>query len=290
MKFDSLTLNRLKRLQFVAQQIKRGAIKGDRRSSRRGQSIEFADYRDYTPGDDLRRLDWNIYARHERPFIKLMEDEEDLAVYIILDGSLSMDWGEGDENKFTFGRRLAAGLGIISLFTGDLLRVEVWGTGTRLGPMRGQASLTRLFTSLEKADPSGEIDFYQEALLFSTFNKRPGLLILLSDCLFPGGYEEGLKHLQSQGHEIILLHTLTEEERRPSLNGDLRLVDVETGAGQDVSVTPWIRNLYIARVEAWQSELREFCHRRQIRYFDLTASSDWDRFLLYEMRKAGALQ
>ena len=290
MKFDFLTLNRLKRLQLVAQQIKRGAIKGDRRSSRRGQSIEFADYRDYVPGDDLRRLDWNIYARHERPFIKLMEDEEDMAVYIVLDGSLSMDWGEGDENKFTYGQRLAAGLGVISLFTGDLLRVEVWGTETRLGPMRGQANLTRLFTTLEETKPSGEIDFEQEARRFSVANKRSGLLILLSDFLFPGGFEAGLKHLQSQGHEIILLHTLTEEERRPSLNGDLRLVDVETGAGQDVSVTRWIRDLYIERVEAWESELRAFCHRRQIRYFDLTASADWDRFLLYELRKAGALQ
>ena len=101
MKFDSLTLNRLKRLQLVAQQIKRGAIKGDRRSSRRGQSIEFADYRDYVPGDDLRRLDWNIYARHERPFIKLMEDEEDLAVYVVLDSSLSMAWGEGEKCAIT---------------------------------------------------------------------------------------------------------------------------------------------------------------------------------------------
>ena len=219
-----------------------------------------------------------------------MEDEEDLAVYIVLDGSLSMDWGEADENKFTYGQRLTAGLGVISLFTGDLLRVEVWGTETRLGPMRGQANLTRLFNALEETKSSGEIDFEQEARRFSAANKRAGLLILLSDFLFPGGYEAGLKHLQSQGHEIILLHTLTEEERRPSLNGDLRLVDVETGAGQDVSVTRWIRDLYIERVEAWGAELREFCHRRQIRYFDLTASADWDRFLLYELRKAGALQ
>ncbi len=290
MKFDSLTLNRLKRLQLVARQIKRGAIKGDRRSSRRGQSIEFADYRNYVPGDDLRRLDWNIYARHERPFIKLMEDEEDLAVYIILDGSLSMDWGEGDENKFAFGCRLAAGLGIVSLFTGDLLRLEIWGTETRLGPMRGQANLTRLLASLGEAETAGEIDFHREARQFSKVNKRPGLLILISDFLFPGGYEAGLKHLQGQGHEIILLQTLTPEELDPSLNGDLRLVDIETGASQNVSVTPWIRNLYIERVKVWQSEIREFCNRRQIRYFNLNASEAWDHFLLYEMRRSGALE
>lgn len=289
MKFDSLTLNRLKRLQLMAQQIKRGAIKGDRRSSRRGQSIEFADYRDYVPGDDLRRLDWNIYARHERPFIKLMEDEEDLAVYVVLDGSLSMDWGEGNENKLLFGKKLAAGLGVISLFTGDLLTVEVWGGETRLGPMRGGANLIRLLHAFDTVASSGEIDFEQQARKFTAVNKRPGLLIIISDFLFPNGYEKGLKHLQAQGHEIILIHTLTEDERHPDLNGDLRLVDVETGNAQEVSLTRWMRERYIERLEAWQAELSAFARQRQMHYFDLSTASEWDHFLLYELRKSGAL-
>ncbi len=308
MKFDSLTLNRLKRLQLVAQQIKCGAIKGDRRSSRRGQSIEFADYRDYVPGDDLRRLDWNIYARHERPFIKLMEDEEDLAVYVVLDGSASMDWGEGDKNKLLFGKKLAAGLGVISLFTGDLLKVEIWGgrfspqrgemsdrtegdgvTNQSMGPMRGGANLIRLLSAFDTVAGSGEIDFERQARKFTAVNKRPGLLILISDFLYPNGYEKGLKHLQSQGHEIILLHTLTEDERHPDLNGDLRLVDVETGNAQEVSLTRWMRERYVERLETWQAELRAFAHQRQMRYFDLSTASEWDHFLLYELRKSGAL-
>ncbi len=314
MKFDSLTLNRLKRLQLVAQQIKRGAIKGDRRSSRRGQSIEFADYRDYVPGDDLRRLDWNIYARHERPFIKLMEDEEDLAVYVALDGSASMDWGDGDENKLLFGKKLAAGLGVISLFTGDLLKVEIWGGrfspplgnaeqflqqrsdrtegggGTQtLGPMRGGANLIRLLSAFDTVTGTGEIDFERQARQFTAVNKRPGLLIIISDFLYPNGYEKGLKHLQAQGHEIILLHTLAEDERHPDLNGDLRLVDVETGNAQEVSLTRWMRERYTERLEAWQADLRAFAHQRGMRYFDLSTASEWDHFLLYELRRAGAL-
>lgn len=308
MKFDSLTLNRLKRLQLVAQQIKRGAIKGDRRSSRRGQSIEFADYRDYVPGDDLRRLDWNIYARHERPFIKLMEDEEDLAVYIVLDGSASMNWGEGDENKLLFGKKLAAGLGVVSLFTGDLLKVEIWGgrfspqrgemsdrtegggvTHQTLGPMRGGANLIRLLHAFDTVAGSGTFDFERQARQFTAVNKRPGLLIIISDFLYPNGYEKGLKHLQAQGHEIMLIHTLTEDERRPDLNGDLRLVDVETGNAQEVSLTRWMRGRYVERLEAWQAELRAFAHRRGMRYFDLSTASEWDHFLLYELRKSGAL-
>src|SRR5690349_18050780 len=106
MLFDESTLAKLNQLVLVASRVRPGAIKGERRSSRRGSSVEFADYRDYTPGDDLRRLDWNIYARLERPFIKLLEEEEDLAVHILLDGSASMSWGEGELDKFDYARRL----------------------------------------------------------------------------------------------------------------------------------------------------------------------------------------
>ncbi len=102
MLFDESTLRKLNQLTLVASRVRAGAIKGERRSSRRGSSVEFADYRNYTAGDDLRRLDWNIYARLEKPFIKLLEEEEDLAVYVLIDGSRSMDWGEGDQHKFNY--------------------------------------------------------------------------------------------------------------------------------------------------------------------------------------------
>ena len=108
--FDEKTLRKLEQLSLIANQVRAGAIKGERRSTKRGTSIEFADYRDYTRGDDLRRVDWNIFARLERPFIKLLEEEEDLAVHLLLDSSGSMDWPRDPEappdmHKFTFGRR-----------------------------------------------------------------------------------------------------------------------------------------------------------------------------------------
>src|SRR5512145_3159558 len=106
--FDEKTLRKLDRLTLVANKVRAGAIKGERRSSKRGTSIEFADYRNYVRGDDLRRVDWNIYARLQKPFIKLLEDEEDLAVYLLLDSSTSMDWPRsGDHNlhKFLYARR-----------------------------------------------------------------------------------------------------------------------------------------------------------------------------------------
>src|SRR5512133_3294955 len=123
MLFDETTLRKLRQLTLVASRVRAGAIKGERRSSRRGSSVEFADYRNYTAGDDLRRLDWNIYARLEKPFIKLLEEEEDLAVYVLIDGSRSMDWGDNDQNKFNYALKLAAGIGSIALGAGDLLSV-----------------------------------------------------------------------------------------------------------------------------------------------------------------------
>src|SRR5512134_3373869 len=152
MLFDETTLRKLNQLTLVASRVRAGAIKGERRSSRRGSSVEFADYRDYTPGDDLRRLDWNIYARLERPFIKLFEEEEDLAVYVLLDGSRSMDWGEGESHKFQYALRLAAGLGAIALASGDVLSVGLLQGGrlaAEYGPARGQGVLPRFFSFLD---------------------------------------------------------------------------------------------------------------------------------------------
>src|SRR5215211_3838940 len=118
--FDEKTRRKLEQLMLAASRVRSGAIKGERRSTKRGTSIEFADYRDYARGDDRRRLDWKIYARLGRPLTKLYEDEEDLAVHLILDTSASMNWpreGNAEFNKFDYGRRLLAGLGYTSLIT-----------------------------------------------------------------------------------------------------------------------------------------------------------------------------
>ena len=184
MLFDESTLRKLNQLTLVASRVRSGAMKGERRSSRRGSSVEFADYRNYAPGDDLRRLDWNIYARLERPFIKIFEEEEDLAVHILVDGSQSMNWGEGEENKFNYALRLVAGLGAITLASGDVLSIGLLESGkvvTEFGPSRGQASLTRLFRFLENLEPGGETDLNRAMRDYSIIPRRGGLVILISD-------------------------------------------------------------------------------------------------------------
>lgn len=290
MLFDESTLRKLNQLTLVASRVRSGAMKGERRSSRRGSSVEFADYRNYTPGDDLRRLDWNIYARLERPFIKLLEEEEDLAVHLLIDGSQSMDWGEGDEHKFKYALKLAAGLGAITLASGDVLTVGFLRSGrvsAEFGPSRGQAALTRLFRFLEDLEPNGETDLNRSMRDYSILPRRAGLLVLISDLFAADGYETGLRQLMGRGHEAALIHVLAPDELDPPLAGDLQLLDIETNHEQDVSIDGGLRERYKARAQAWIQSTQTDCRRQGIRYLNVTTGQAWDQVLLLELRRAG---
>lgn len=293
MLFDESTLRKINQLTLVASRVRAGAMKGERRSARRGSSVEFADYRNYTAGDDLRRLDWNIYARLEKPFIKLLEEEEDLAVYILLDGSLSMDWGEGGEHKFNYARKLAGGLGAIALSTGDMLTVGFLQGGRvtdDFGPTRGGNAMSRLFRFLEELEPGGETDLNKSIQQFTVTPRRPGLVILISDLLTAAGYESGLRNLLGRGHEAALVHILAPDEIDPQLAGDVQLVDSETGQEQDVSLDGGLRKQYHARVQHWIQETQNECRKQNVRYLDLVTSKPWDQALLLEMRRAGVVK
>lgn len=290
MLFDESTLRKLNQLSLVARRVRAGAMKGERRSRRRGASVEFADYRNYVPGDDLRRLDWNIYARLERPFIKLFEEEEDLAVYILLDGSRSMDWGEGEAHKFRYAQRLAAGLGAVALASGDGLAITLLQhlrPSAEFGPARGQAALPRLFGFLESLEPRGETSLNACLQQYCIKPRRPGLFILISDLLDPDGCQAGLRLMQGLGHEAALVQILAADELDPPLAGDLQLVDIETGHEQDVSLEGGLRNLYRQRARQWLASIQTECRQASIRYLGLTTDQPWDQALLLEMRRAG---
>ncbi len=291
--FDESTLRKLNRLALVASQVRAGMMKGERRSTRRGTSVEFADYRDYTPGDDLRRLDWNIYARLERPFIKLLEEEEDLAVHILLDASASMDWGEGEQHKYRYALRLAAALGVIALVAGDQLTAATLSSGrpsARFGPSRGQPGLLRFLAALEGFQPAGATDLNASLRSYALEARRPGLAILISDLLAPGGHAAGLAQLQARGYEAILIHLLSPDELEPPLAGDLRLVDVETGHAREVSIDGGLRELYRRRLRLWQEEIQAACRKRNVRYLPLVTSTPWEKIVFSEMRKAAIVR
>jgi uncharacterized protein (DUF58 family) len=304
MLFDETTLRKLNQLTLVASRVRAGGIQGDRRSTKRGSSVEFADYRNYTPGDDLRRLDWNIYARLDRPFVKLFEEEEDLSVTILLDGSRSMDWppppfppargrDEGGEHKFNYALRLAAGLGAVALDAGDQLSVVFLQDGRAaadFGPSRGGAALARLFGFLEGLQPGGQTDLNASLRQVAVKPRRPGLVILISDLLSTEGYESGLRELLGRGHQAALIHVLAPDELDPPLAGDLQLVDVETGQEQDVSLDGGLRSLYRERARAWVQSIQTDSRKRGVRYLQLTTRQPWDQALLLDMRRAGIVK
>jgi uncharacterized protein (DUF58 family) len=291
--FDEATLRKLNTLSLVASQVRAGAIKGERRSTKRGASVEFADYRNYTPGDDLRRLDWNVYGRLDRPFIKLLEEEEDLAVHVLVDASRSMDWGDGPTHKLGYALRLGAALGAVALGAGDRLTAAVLNAEGPLhlfGPSRGSQQLLRLAAFLENTTPSGITDLNASLRDYALASRRPGLLFLISDLFAPTGFQEGLARLQARGYEVTVLHTLSPDELGPPLAGDLRLVDIETGHAQEVSLDSGLRDLYRRRIQSWQTEIQAYCLKRGIRYMRLSTTTPWDKVLLTEMRKAGVVR
>jgi uncharacterized protein (DUF58 family) len=291
--FDESTLRKLTNLTLVARQVRVGMLKGERRSTKRGTSIEFADYRNYAPGDDLRQLDWNVYARLDRPFIKLMEEEEDLSVHILLDGSESMGWGEDIFHKFTYALRLSAALGAIALNESDQLTVAVLqreSSAPHFGPTRGAGQLFQLLSYLEVREAAGTTDLTGSIHDYLKKPKRSGLVFLLSDLFSPGGYFDGIIKLLERGHEVILIHILAPDEIEPLIAGDLRLIDVETNAFQEVSVDNSMRSIYQEQVHSWMREINQRCIQHEVRYLPVITSQPWEQVVLRELRVGGVVR
>jgi uncharacterized protein (DUF58 family) len=293
--FDEKTRRKMEQLTLVATRVRAGAMKGERRSIKRGTSIEFADYRNYARGDDLRRLDWNIYARLDRPFIKLLEDEEDLAVHLLIDTSASMEWpqeGERDQNKFRYAQRLIAGLAYISLATNDRLMVSAINNARHdpFGPARGRGYGLAMLNYVASLKAVGITDINQSLRNYANRGGRPGLCFVVSDFFSPSGYVDGVNALLGKGYEVGLIHVVSPDELDPPLGGDLRLVDVETGQAQEVTIDGGLRELYIQRFDSWREAIRTDCLRRGVHYVTVETSTPWEKVILYNLRRLGAVK
>lgn len=286
---------RLDPLTLFASKVRSGSMKGDRRSVKRGTSIEFADYRNYVPGDDLRQLDWNIYARLERPYIKLLEDEEDLAVHVVLDASASMNFPEeGDINqkKLLFAKRIFASLGYIALTSNDrLMLTAINDNGMSVfGPVRGRGQSVAMLRYVQNVAADGITDLNIMLKNYAMRAGRPGLTIIISDMFSPTGYVDGLNSLLGRGHEVVLVHVLSPEEVSPPLAGDLRLIDVETGVAQEVTIDATMRNIYRQRLEQWRDDIRADCRRKGAHYFPMQTDEPFERLILSDMRRFGLVK
>jgi uncharacterized protein (DUF58 family) len=287
--FDEAFLRQLERLLLLMRNPVRGGLKGGRRSVKRGQSVEFADYRDYTLGDDLRQLDWNVYARLERLFIKLFVEEEDVTVTLLVDASASM--ASGRPPKLLFAKRAAAALGYIALASEDRVQVVSLAgrTARRRSAMRGSGRVFRLLgdlSAIEVAD--GPTELVAAARHAAAQLRGRGVVILLSD-LFDPSADRVIRELAATGSELVVLHVLSPDELDPALEGDLRLVDVETGDGIDVTVDLATLDAYRSRLAAWKADVADVAARRQASYVDLSSDANLADLMFAELRRRRVL-
>lgn len=277
---------------LVSRRVRNAAYQGERRSARRGSSIEFADFRNYVKGDDLRHLDWNLFARLEKPFIKLFEDEEDLAVYLLIDASLSMDWPRDAEqhNKLQYALRLAGALSYIGLGTDDRIQLDILGAQRPFGPVRGRNQALGLLDWLAEQTATPTVMFNDALQQFAARQTRPGLVILLSDFLLADGYQSGIDALLARGNSLTAIQVLAPDEIAPQLNGDLRLIDVETNTAREVTVDQALRSRYQQALAAFQAELNAYAQQRDAVFTTVSTAVPWETFVLANLRAIGVLK
>ncbi|WP_044477495.1 DUF58 domain-containing protein [Paenibacillus antibioticophila] len=285
----SSLLPRLERLSIVSKHNVRGTTQGKRRSGHLGASLEFADYREYTPGDDIRRFDWGVYRRTGKPFIRQFWDEQELTFSLYLDVSASMNFG----NKLDMAKSLAAAAGYVALSSEDKVQAVLLGERPldKLPPLRGKASSPRLFTFMKEAST---VQGGNLAPAMKQIHARPGeqgLAWLFSDCWMEGGVHQLrdlLLRLMSMGQEPILVQVISREELAPGYSGDLRLVDSELGSGKEVAMSGKVLKAYEREVSRYTQELKECCAGLGARYVQIP--SDWplEKAVFTMLRVAGA--
>lgn len=302
----------LDRLDVLSRKIFSGKLPGERRSKRRGQGVEFDDFRPYVAGDDLRHIDWNVYARLERLFLKLFREEEDLALHLLVDASPSMDVGR--PSKLLFAHRLAMALGYIGLVNHNRVRVATFGLPAhggslhRLAPMRGRRNIERLGRFLLESvagDGSAEVrerpqaatDFNEVCRRIGLDRAERGVLVVISDFFFREGWLPGLNYLAGGprgGFDAWCVQVLSPEEIDPGaegsdLVGDLRLLDAESGHAAEVTVSAALLKRYRQRLEGLIAGLERDCRARGMRHLLVPSDTDVGALVLGELRGRGML-
>jgi uncharacterized protein (DUF58 family) len=287
---DGQFLAKLEQLELVSRKIFLGVMKGERRSKRKGQSVEFADYRNYVKGDDLRFLDWNLYARLDRLFLRLFMEEEDLHFYVLIDNSLSMDFG--NPSKLHYARQIAAALAFVGLVNNDRVVIEAFNERLTqsLPAVRGRRSLFRVLDFLQKLEPAGPSNLKESLRAFSIKSSGKGVVVLLSDLMDKGGYQDALRYLVARQFDIYVIQVLSQEEIEPEILGDLKLVDIEDDDEAEITVSAPLMKRYKQNLAAYQASIQEYCNRRGITFLTTSNQVPFDRLVLTYLRQRGLVR
>ena len=287
---DPEFLHKLEQLELVSRKIFVGRMKGERRSKRRGSSVEFADHRNYSVGDDLRHIDWNVYGRLDKLFLKLFLEEEDLHVYTLLDTSLSMDFG--DPTKLRYGKQVAAALSFVGLVNHDRIVLDTFSSNLEVGlsSVRGRSQMWRVVQYLDQLRASGSSDLTSAARSFAIKHPGKGIVVVISDFMDKRGYEDALRYLMARNMDIYVVHVLSREEVEPEIVGDLRLIDCEDDDEAEITVSAPLLKRYKETLDAYVGGFREWCTRRGIAYIFTTNQAPFDKLILNYLRERGLVK
>ncbi len=282
-------MGKLERMELVSRKIFRGRMKGERRSKRKGQSVEFADFRNYVAGDDLRFIDWNLFARLDRLYLKIFLEEEDLHFFALVDDSLSMEFGS--PNKFFAAKQIAASLAYIGLCRGDRVSVSTFSDSGNPNVARGRASTHRIMGYLQSAScTESSLPMEQSIKRFCLKNASKGIVVLITDLMSKSGYEAALKMLVAREMDMYLIHVLSPEELQPELQGDLKLIDCEDRDQREISVSAALLQRYKQTLSTFIEQARSFCNRRSIAYTSVRSDQPIDPLINEYLRARGLVR
>lgn len=278
-------LDRLARLRLNANRHFTNRARGEHLAAKGGTSTEFCDFRDYSPGDDVRFVDWNIFARINRPYLKQFHMEEEMHVVLLVDASTSMTF----EGKFELAQKLAAAFGVLGLRGSEKVSAYAVGTATGgcLRPCSGRAALPKLFTFLESIQPGGDQPIEMAVEAFLRQHRGRGVVVLLSDFLTTGDIRRSFNLLHNSGLEIFAMQILGPKEIEPEITGDFRLVDSELGGTLDVSSVGDLLALYQEYRAAQEAQLAALCQQRSGRFLSLNSADSFERIFFDVLRKKG---
>jgi uncharacterized protein (DUF58 family) len=292
--FDDDFQRKLDYLALVSKRVFAGRMRAERRTKKTGSGVEFADHRDYQPGDDFRYLDWNVYQRFDRLLLRLFEEEEDLAIYFIVDASTSMGFPDGSPHakKFRYAKRVAAALAYVGL--ANLDRVSISSTTDkvldRMPATRGKARIFKVFRFLKELKPDGQTNLEDALKSFVAQNKRRGLVVLASDLYDPHGFERGINVLRYNKFDPFVVHVVDKQEAKPKLAGDVLLYDCETGDEREVTVTAKVLERFEQAYGEYLSDIERFCSSKQVPYIQADVSVPFDELILRVFRRGGFLR
>ena len=283
-------LARLERMELVTRKVFRGRMKGERRSKRKGQSVEFSDFRNYVPGDDLRRLDWNLYARLDKLIVKLFLEEEDLHLYLLLDASRSMEFGA--PSKLQYAKELAAALAFIGLARTDRVRIETLGQAAsqRTPVFHGRSSVQRMIRQVEGIGLEDSTSMDDGVKNFCLRNQRRGVVVLISDLMDKQGYESALRWFVVHQVDCYVIHLLSQEELYPDIKGDLKLIDCEDQDVAEITVTGPLLTRYQKALHVFTRDAQEFCIRRGIQYMLANNQMPMEQLVSHHLRRRGLVR